>query len=142
MYILNQQSRFIQQPSFLSFVPFMLWVILIFILLTLPAKDFDGVGFDIPYLDKLVHMGLFGGLVFFFGLAYRKLPFFFIKKKLIFMILISGCYGVIMEFVQKYYAKHGRSFSYDDMFADLLGAIIGYFVIRFVIIRCSRVHNN
>ena len=139
---MNQESTYYKQPGILSFVPFIIWVILIFILLTLPSKDFEGVGFNIPYLDKLVHMGLFGGLVFFFGLAYRRLPFVFSKTKLIFMVLISGCYGIIMEFIQKYYAKHGRSFSYDDMFADVLGAIIGYFIIRFVIIRFNTAQNN
>ena len=139
---MNQETKRIQPPGMMSFIPFLLWVILIFVLLTLPAKDFAGVGMNIPYLDKLVHMGLFGGLVFFFGLAYLKQPFAFSKKKLISMVVISGSYGIAMEFVQKYFAKHGRSFSYDDMLADIVGAVIGYFVIRFIINRYQALQNK
>lgn len=133
--ILNQSSKVIKPPNFFQYIPFILWLLLIFILLTLPAKDFDGIDMKIPYEDKFIHMGLFGGLVFFFGLAYRKLPFTFSKTKLIFMVLIAISYGVIMEFVQKYCTNHSRSFSYDDMLADAVGAVIGYFLIRFIIIK-------
>lgn len=124
-----------QTPSFANFIPFILWIILIFILLTLPAKDFDKVGFKIPNLDKVVHLGLFGGLVFLFGLAFRKIPFALSKGKIMLMVVIASSYGVIMEFVQKYCTHHTRSFSYDDMAADTLGAILGYWLIRYIILK-------
>lgn len=132
---MNQQTTTFKQPTFVHFIPFIIWLLIIFILLTLPGKDFQGVDMKLPFQDKIVHMGLFGGLVFFFGLAYRKIPFFYSKTKLIFMVLAATSYGIIMEFVQKYCTGHSRSFSYEDMMADGLGAIIGYFLIRYIIIK-------
>ncbi|UAY54381.1 VanZ family protein [Arachidicoccus terrestris] len=130
---MSQQTTIIKPPTFAQFIPFIIWLLIIFILLTLPQRDFDGVDMKIPFQDKLVHMGLFGGLVFFFGLAYRKIPFAFSKTKLVFMVLIATSYGIIMEFVQKYCTGHSRSFSYEDMVADGLGAVIGYFLVRYII---------
>ena len=132
---MSQQTTFIKQPALVQFTPFILWLLIIFILLTLPGKDFDPVDMKIPLQDKFVHITLFGGLVFFFGLAYRKIPFAFSKTKLVFIVLIAIAYGVIMEFVQKYCTRHSRTFSYDDMLADALGAILGYFLIRYLIIK-------
>jgi len=132
---LSQQPTFLKRPGLIEFIPFIIWLLIIFILLTLPGKDFAKVDMKIPFEDKLVHMGLFGGLVFFYGLAYRKFPFTYIKSRLVFMVLIATAYGIIMEFIQKYCTNHSRSFSYEDMLADSVGAIIGYFLIRFIIIR-------
>lgn len=132
---MSQQAPAIKRPGLIQFIPFIIWLLLIFILLTLPGSDFDKVDMHIPFEDKIVHMGLFGGLVFFFGLAYYKIPFAFTKTKLVFMVLCAIAYGVIMEFVQKYCTHHSRSFSYDDMLADALGAITGYFLIRYIIIK-------
>ena len=135
--ILSQQAPALKKPGPIQFIPFIIWLLLIFILLTLPGKDFDKVDMRIPYEDKMVHICLFGGLVFFFGFAYRKIPFAFTKSKLIFMVLGATAYGIIMEFVQKYCTNHSRSFSYDDMLADGLGAVIGYFLIRYIIIKVN-----
>ena len=133
---MSQQTTIIKPPTFIQFIPFIIWLLVIFILLTLPQRDFDGVDMQIPFQDKFVHMGLFGGLVFFFGLAYRKIPFAFSKTKLVFMVLIATSYGIIMEFVQKYCSR-SRSFSYDDMLADAIGAIFGYFLIKFIILKSN-----
>lgn len=40
--------------------------------------------------------------------------------------LICTAYGIIMEFVQKYYVPN-RSFDTGDIFADAAGALIGTF---------------
>lgn len=134
---MSQQPSSFKPPSLVQFIPFILWLLLIFILLTLPGKDFEKVDVKIPFEDKIVHMGLFGGFVFFFGLAYRKLPFRLSKMKLVVIVLVAIAYGVIMEFVQKYCTHQSRSFSYEDMIADALGAIIGYFLIRFIILKTN-----
>lgn len=134
---MSQQPTLLKRPSLIEFIPFIIWLLIIFILLTLPGKDFAKVDMRIPFEDKIVHMGLFGGVVFFFGLAYRKLPFTFVKTRLVFMVLIATAYGIIMEFIQKYCTNHSRSFSYEDMLADGLGAIIGYFLIRYIILKLN-----
>lgn len=134
---MNYTKNTHKRPSLIHFLPFTAWVLLIFILLTLPGKDFEKVGFHLPYLDKLVHMALFGGLVFWFGLAFRRAPFPMSKMKILMMVLISCSYGIIMEFVQKYCTNNTRSFSYDDMLADGLGALIGYFLVRYIILKSN-----
>ncbi|AYD46817.1 MAG TPA: VanZ family protein [Arachidicoccus soli] len=119
--------------SFLRFLPFLLWIVLVYILLTLPGKDFGNLEIDIPNLDKVVHMGLFGGVVFWFGFAFLKTGIKKSKKRIIFITIMSCLYGVGMEYIQKYFTNHTRDFSYGDMVADTLGAIIAFFVIEWVI---------
>ena len=118
--------------SFLRFIPFLLWVVLVYILLTLPGKDFSNIEISIPNLDKIVHMGLFGGVVFWFGFAFIKTDFKKSKKRILLITLLSCLYGVVMEYVQKYFTHHTRDFSYADMVADALGAVIAFFIIQWI----------
>ncbi|ANI88694.1 hypothetical protein A9P82_04970 [Arachidicoccus ginsenosidimutans] len=114
--------------NFIRFIPFLFWIILVYILLTLPGKDFGSVEVDIPNLDKLVHMGLFGGVVFWFGFAWINIDRTKTRRGTVIITIVACIYGIAMEYVQKYFTT--RDFSYGDMVADSLGAIIAYFVIR------------
>lgn len=53
----------------LLFVLWIIWIAIVFILLTMPAKDFGNVEISIPNFDKVVHAGLFGGVVFWYGIT-------------------------------------------------------------------------
>ncbi|MGF7229777.1 VanZ family protein [Arachidicoccus sp.] len=122
-----------RKTSFVRFIPFLLWIVLVYILLTLPGKDFGSLEIDIPNLDKIVHMGLFGGVVFWFGFAFFKTGLKKSKKRIILITLLSCIYGITMEYVQKYFTHHTRDFSYGDMIADSLGAIIAFFLVEWII---------
>jgi VanZ family protein len=126
----------IKNTSPLRFAPFAVWLILIYILLTLPGKDFADIqnitDSIIPNFDKIVHIGLFGGLVFWFGFALIRVNKEKTKKITIIIAVISCLYGIGMEYVQKYFTNHTREFSYGDMAADAVGAIIGYFFTRWI----------
>ena len=80
---------------------------------------------NLPYADKVVHMGLFGSLalsIFFHFEQYSNISFQSIRTKalsLIFCIL----YGIGMEYYQKYFVP-SRSFDVIDMLADALGALV------------------
>jgi VanZ family protein len=111
------------------FLP-VLWVILIQVLLCLPGSslpdDKSGL-FAIPYLDKLVHITLFGVFValwcYYF---YRK--FYSVSKlaKLFFGIfLLASFNGILLEYIQLYFIP-GRSFDKGDIIADLMGAGFSY----------------
>jgi|GEM_PF-280504 len=120
----------------LRFAPFVVWIILIYLLLSLPGKDFNTVenfaDSIIPIADKLVHFGLFGGFVFWFGFAFLPVDKAKTKNAIVMATVISCLYGMGMEYVQKYFTNHTRDFSYEDMAADAIGAIIGYFFTRWM----------
>ncbi|MFT3936951.1 MAG: VanZ family protein [Chitinophagaceae bacterium] len=112
------------------------WFILIQVLLCLPGSDIPSGGmFDIPNLDKIVHVGLFGGLTFLW--CY----YFYLKgktptqlKTIFFIIYLLTCAnGIILEFVQRDYIPN-RSFDLGDIIADVLAASVAYGIcnIRFI----------
>ncbi len=93
----------------------------------MPGSDLPKVSLlDEIYFDKWVHIGLFGGLTFLTAwpfikenIATRKL---LIKIGTTFII-----YGILMEFVQKYFASE-RSFDIFDMVADAAGCFAGFWL--------------
>jgi VanZ family protein len=112
------------------FLPAVVFFIITVILLTLPGSSFPKSPlFDLPYFDKWVHIGLFGLLCFLFS---YPITFFSIshqqKKYWFWTILFLGIsYGVIMEFVQKYWVSN-RSFDLMDMVADAIGCFLALIV--------------
>lgn len=104
------------------------WTLIVTTLLCLPGKMLPNeTGFRIPNFDKLVHMGLFGGFVFLWGLhmtkrtsdQYRLLRAFFI------FFVIANFFGYGMELAQKYWIP-GRDYDLADVIADMAGAGIAY----------------
>ena len=105
-----------------------IWTLIIAVLLCLPGKMLPSeAGFRIPNFDKLVHMGLFGGFVFLWGLYMTKrspdhrtlLRAFFV------FYVIANFFGYSMELVQKYWIP-GRDYDLADVIADMAGAGIAY----------------
>ena len=114
------------KPKTLLFIPAIIWLIISFILLTLPGSDIPKASFlDLIYFDKWVHIGMFGLLTILWCYPFFKTTMasriFFLR---ITLIIIS--YGILMEFVQKFFASE-RSFDITDMIADAVGAIIAFF---------------
>ena len=104
------------------------WSVVILILLALPGSMLPEENtIKIPNLDKLVHIGLFGGFVLLWSLYFniKKLS----QKRLLiifFRIFIVGCiYGAALEFVQKYFIP-SRDFEIGDFLAVIIGAAIAY----------------
>ena len=98
----------------------------------MPGEDIPEVTFlDEIYFDKWVHTGLFAGLVFL--TAYPFIRALRASKSLLIKISITyALYGVLIEFIQKYYASD-RSFDYTDMMADAFGCFVGYLFSQWVI---------
>ncbi len=110
------------------FIP-LAWTIFIQVLLCLPGSTLPDTGglLEVPNLDKVVHVILFGTLV---GLW----CFYFSRKisspqqlKLTFFVvfLLAAFNGIIIEYIQKYYIPN-RSFDQGDIIADILSAAIAY----------------
>ena len=111
------------------------WSLITLVLLCLPGSVLPSHGlFSLPFIDKIAHLGLFGGLVFFWSLYY-----YFYRRPNIITVRLSWTivfccflFGVIMEFVQKDFIPN-RSFDVGDIIADLAGSLIGYLITQWYI---------
>ena len=112
------------------------WLVFTTILLTLPVPAFPkGEWFiKIPMFDKWVHIGLFIIMAVLLCRGFYKKG---ISEKLKYNFITIGifclAYGIIMEFVQKYFVPN-RSFDIGDIIADGMGAAIGvvYSIKRYI----------
>ena len=107
-----------------------LWTLLIFFLCFLPGKDIPDV--NIPFIDKWVHLLLFGMLTLIWHLSQpiRNIKFAFI-------LLVAAIFqGWIVEYIQGHFTQ-GRTQDNMDTLADTTGAIIG--IIMFYVFSVSHV---
>ncbi len=108
--------------------PALFWTVLIFVLLSIRVDNLNKGSFlNIPHLDKIIHIFLFGILVFLWARRY----FYFASpeefKKLIIRVFILSClYGIAMEFYQEYFTV--RSFDSGDIIADIAGSGISFWI--------------
>ena len=104
------------------------WTILIQVLLCLPGSTLPSGGmFDIPQLDKIIHIILFGGLTglwcYYFYLKGK--PARQLKTVFFVVYLLASANGIIMEYIQRDYIPN-RSFDPADIIADVIAASIAY----------------
>jgi hypothetical protein len=116
--------------SFKTFVWVIFEFVLIFILLSMPSSGEPGKGWlsyllELPFADKIIHVGLFGSLalsLFFHFEQYSNISFRSIRTKALSLILCI-VFGIGMEFYQKYFVP-SRGFEVGDMLADAAGALL------------------
>ena len=110
-----------------SFGPLVLWFIISTVLLTLPGSAFPQENWlGKIWFDKWVHIGMFAIMTFLGCWAIHK-KYMGLKKlrQSFFIIGLSClCYGIVMEFVQKYCVAN-RSFDGGDIIADGIGCVVG-----------------
>ncbi|WP_157760656.1 VanZ family protein [Chitinophaga caeni] len=113
------------------FIPAILWIILILVLCTLPGKDLPQVSFlDKIHFDKIVHFGLFAGIVVLICYGLYKSRQALSNLAIISVVILAGLYGLAIEFIQKYLVT-SRSFDMYDVLFDTLGAIAGALVFKY-----------
>ena len=116
--------------SFKTFVWVIFEFVLIFILLSMPSSGEPGKGWisyllELPFADKIIHVGLFGSLalsLFFHLEQYSNISFRSTRTKALSLILCI-VFGIGMEFYQKYFVP-SRGFEVGDMLADATGALL------------------
>jgi len=92
----------------------------------MPGPDVPSAPFfDLVYFDKWVHIGLFGILTFLWAFPFLKSEIAS-PKIFVFITFCSILFGVLMEYVQKYFAFE-RDFDVLDIAADSVGSIIALF---------------
>lgn len=125
-------SRLIQLCRKL-FVP-LTWSIVTQILLSIPGNLLEGNGvFHIPQLDKVAHVGLFGGLSLLWSL-YLYFKNGAGRKVFLLVAMAVSIYGVAIEYYQFYFIPM-RSFDVYDIVADVCGALCGFLATMFVVNR-------
>lgn len=126
----TQQKISVEGVGSKHFMPGIAWFLLVLILVCIPGEDLPQTPyFEIISFDKFVHAALFGGIVFFFCMAFRK-AIISRQEKLVFFIkitLATCIWGITTELIQKYFIP-GRQFDWFDWAADSLGAIVAFFV--------------
>jgi len=111
-----------------SFWKSILWAIIIFLLCSIPGKNLDKANiFDLLYLDKLVHVFLYFILTILLIPGFKKfVNFLYARSSLVYSLVISVFYGMIIEIFQLY-VFHDRSAEFMDIVANLAGALIATF---------------
>jgi hypothetical protein len=111
-----------------------IWTLITIVLLCLPGDSIAGNGpmFEIPNFDKVVHILLFGGIAYFWGMHYAFRPGTRDWRKL--SILLAGLsigLGIVLEFVQLFWIPD-RSFDVFDILADSVGAVIAVLLLLYL----------
>ena len=109
------------------FLPALGWLILCTVLLTIPGDSLPGDHWiDIPMFDKWIHIGLFSIMAALICRWLLKKGITRGKEVRYFILcgLVCLAYGIIMEFVQKYWVPL-RSFDSGDIVADGVGSALG-----------------
>ena len=112
------------------FIPAILWFIISTILLCFPGNQFPSVPFfNFPHLDKIVHLVIFFLLTFLFSYPVSKteLPQKRRKSWFLFIAIYISGYGILIEFIQKYFIPF-RSFDLFDIVFDILGSFAGLYL--------------
>jgi VanZ family protein len=112
--------------AFIRFIPAIGWFFITLVLLCLPGSSIPKYPWlAVVHADKWIHIAMFFILCFLFTWPFSASAVPYIQRKKWFVIiLLSGItYGIIMEFVQKYWIA-GRSFELMDIAADSTGCLI------------------
>lgn len=128
-----------KKVPFKEFWPGIAWFFVICFLVFLPGKDVPEIDWlGKMQIDKLIHAGMFGSLIFLFCLPFFKVEIS-LKRKINYLIricLAAIVWGITIEFIQKYFIP-GRSFELLDWAADSTGVIIAFFFCKKIFIKFS-----
>lgn len=121
-----------KKPQY-TILPALLWSVTIFILLIIPGEDFP-TGPKVPFLDKGIHIFLFGMQAFLWCRYIDHTHSVHVLWMFLLVFLISCIYGIAMEYVQQYWVAN-RSFETGDILADIVGSMGGWLIYRYFFLR-------
>ncbi|GEP92320.1 VanZ like family protein [Chitinophaga terrae (ex Kim and Jung 2007)] len=117
----------------LYYLPTVIWISVVTTLCLMPGDDVPSSSFlEKIHFDKIVHFGMFAGVVFLTGWGIFKHRKHISGTTLIALVVFAASFGLAIEFIQKYWAI-GRSFDLFDLLADSLGAVFGAGFLRLFI---------
>lgn len=130
----------VQKIKLKKFIPGIAWFFIVLILMCLPGEDLPPTDWlHIDFLDKWLHIMVFGLLVFLFCWPFNASSFSSAQRKYYFIkiAIAVSLWGLTVEFIQKYYIP-GRSFDWVDWVADSIGALTAFFICLRVFIRSAK----
>ena len=107
-------------------LPSIVWAIIIFSISSTPGNELPSLKFG---LDKLAHITVYGIFSYLLLFAFANSSNKNYVQKIYYSFLISFLYGVFEEYHQLFVP--GRFFSYVDMYANLIGSIVGVLIWHF-----------
>jgi VanZ family protein len=108
--------------------PAILWALFILIMCSIKLGKVGSSPLFFPGFDKLVHCGFFFVIIVFITFGHirkQSVPHLSYKSLLLFIFICVG-YGGLIEILQKYFFTW-RSGEWDDLFADIIGTLMGAF---------------
>ena len=111
--------RFRKVNLFFNVLVWSLIILFFFVFLT-PSVDLQDFIGQFPYGEKISHALAFGYLMLQISLMF---PGELNRKKIFFLLLAMG---MGLEFLQEFLPNRG--FEYDDVLANIVGLILGYFL--------------
>ena len=115
-----------------------LWGVVVTVLLCIPGNNLPESDLDkIPFFDKYVHVVLFAILTCLWCQAFFNVNNQNSASRIDFKVATGvTVYGIVMEFVQKYFVVM-RSFDIIDILADAVGVLIGALIFRRLVPKSS-----
>lgn len=125
--LVNKSHQFVKKFSTQLYLG---WVLFIALITLLPGSSIPNyIDWNFLELDKIIHMTVFTVLTF-FGCYHFKSRKKNQKSIVIFSLLLAISYGTIIELLQTFIPQRG--FDYADLTADVVGAVLGVIVFRFM----------
>lgn len=117
---------------FHSFLPAIIWWLVVLVLMCTPGKDLPELGFwaELINLDKILHVTIFGLMAFLFMLpiaARQNANSKQLKQAFIKIAICTAVWGLTTEFIQEFFVP-GRTFDLLDFAADAVGGLLAYFL--------------
>jgi VanZ family protein len=105
--------------------PAITWSIIVLVLTLIPGKELP----DVPIfgIDKFVHVFIFGLLMVLTTYGLSKI---LLRNPALMSALYTCAFGIMVELIQPYVP--GRSFSYFDILANMMGVVAGYICVLFL----------
>jgi VanZ family protein len=125
---------------FKRFIPGITWFFVVLFLMCLPGQDLPSTDWlHINYVDKWLHIGVFGLLVFAFCWPFYRSVFNREMRKYYFIkiALAASLWGLTIEFIQKFFIP-GRSFDLLDWAADSVGALLSFVISFYIFIKWDK----
>ncbi len=110
---------FVQKQKNLTRILLILWALTILFACFVPSSNIPKI--DAPFIDKWVHFIIFGVFSFLWAMLLKKPKF----ATLFLIFLISSLFGLAVECIQGSGLVRGRSFEWNDFFADSIGSAMG-----------------
>lgn len=106
----------------------MLWALAIFLASSLESTELPS--FDIPYLDKLVHLIEFFILAMLTSRLLFKKHYKALKSSQLLIIIITSIFGTLYGLTDEIHqlSTEGRVFSLVDLSMDAIGSVLGSIV--------------